>query len=185
MLFSKKKLLLCLFLTLSFSAFSMPFSQNKTSEQDIPISYIYASWTININNLNWLVGSCENVFVGYINDLTKTDYSYHFCPVTMYNVTVVSNIKGDAPLGETVTVGKEGGLLQDGKCYVLYRDDKLPKAGQFYFFCTSPRDNYDYFADGPTSTQHIPVSTSNKTFSIPKHKSSEESSTSLTSVFTS
>ena len=87
--------------------------------------------------------------------MDSTTYTKGGFPLTHYNVTVVSNIKGELPLNETVPLIKSGGISQDATMYILYNDDSLPELGKYYICSTNLYKDGCYWAGGPNSTRLI------------------------------
>ena len=177
----KKAVAISSFLVLCLAMGFVFFLQKKTNKKDIPVSYMSACWAIDITNLNQVVGYADQVFIGYVNNQTGTDYSFA-APLTMYDVTVISNIKGDAPIGETVTVAKDGGLSKDGSVYILYENDSLLEVGQYYAFCTNSTPEGYYLACGPTTTKSISLSSSNNASLAKVRKAAKKSSANFAST---
>lgn len=122
---------------------------NKENDlKNLDTKYISASYAVDMNSPEEVVGICSNVFVGYVEEKTDTYYISHF-PYTRYHVKVIKNIKGDLPLDTTVYVNKEGGISEDSSCYVLYKNDFLPDEGGYYVFNVRERmEDGSYTASG-------------------------------------
>ena len=114
--------------------------------------YMSAVFVVDMNNPKEVVGNATHVFVGYVEKEEETYYMGYF-PYTRYSIMVVDSIKGDLAAGTSVTVDKEGGIAKDKSCLILYREDILPKEGQYYVFLTrGGRNGNVYTASGMNTT---------------------------------
>jgi hypothetical protein len=126
----KKSLAFCTLLAIAISSIGC---SKKDDVTNIDTKYVSASYAVDMNNPEEVIGICSNVFIGYVEDMTDTYYISNF-PYTRYNVKVINNIKGELPLDTTVLVNKEGGVLEDLSCYILFENDFLPEEGEYYVF---------------------------------------------------
>lgn len=143
---SRKKILVYstfLIIAMSFYRYS-----KKNDITNLDITYVSASYAVDMTNPKEVVGLCSNVFVGYIEEMTETYYISDF-PYTRYNVKVISNIKGELPLDTTVRINKEGGIAKDESSYIFLQNDSLPEEGKYYIFNVRKRIEDDsYTASG-------------------------------------
>lgn len=125
------------------------FGCSKASEESsLDTKYVSASYAVDMNNPEEVVGISSNVFTGYVEEMTDTYYISDI-PYTRYNVKVISNIKGELPLDTAVQVNKEGGISEDSSCYVLFENDFLPIEGEYYIFNVRERsEDGSYTASG-------------------------------------
>ena len=132
--------------------------------QKIPTSYLRATYAIDYNNLEEVVGDADYVFVGTISSKENTVYknpveivneegkvSEEATPYTNYTVEVVENIKGNLTTEETIPIQKTGGLSKDKSEYVIYEGDELPVVGQTYIFFTYAQPDGSLLLSGPVS----------------------------------
>ncbi len=122
---------------------------SKTSDvTDLDTNYVSATYAVDMNNPEEVVGLSSNVFIGYVEEMTDTYYISDF-PYTRYNVRVIKNIKGELPLDTTVRVNKEGGISEDLSHYTLFENDFLLDAGQYYILNVRERsEDGSYTASG-------------------------------------
>ena len=132
--------------------------------QKIPTSYLRATYAIDYNNMEMVVGDADYVFVGTISSKENTVYknpveivneegkvSEEATPYTNYTVDVVENIKGNLTTEETIPIQKTGGLSKDKSEYVIYEGDELPVVGQTYIFFTYAQPDGSLLLSGPVS----------------------------------
>ncbi len=111
---------------------------------NLPVCYSSASYCINVDDYDELVGHADFVFIGrVVEDLGETYENENIIevgnevivlndPYTNYTVEVLNNIKGS--LDSTISLKKYGGLDQSKKCYIIMEDDFLPVEGETYIF---------------------------------------------------
>lgn len=131
------------------------YNKNNEPAETPVIDYVSPSYVIDVNNLSELVGFCSNVFVGYVEEMTGTNYDASI-PRTCYDVTVIDNIKGELPINTKVQVQKSGGLTEDSSSYILFENDSMPSVGKYYIFTVKDSDGDGvYVASGPNTTALI------------------------------
>ncbi len=110
--------------------------------------YVSAMYVVDMKNPEAVVGISSNVFIGYVEEMTGTDYISNF-PYTRYNVKVIDNIKGELQVDATIQLNKEGGISEDRSCYLLYENDFLPDEEKYYIFNVRERsEDGSYTASG-------------------------------------
>ncbi|NJP40685.1 hypothetical protein HCH52_06420 [Oscillospiraceae bacterium HV4-5-C5C] len=128
----------------------------------IPVDYLDASYSINVEDPRALMGDADYCIVARVTKLLGTDYRWPSdlegktvtAPYTQYEVTIVQSIKGDLPEGTALDLYKSGGIAEDGSCYYLYNDDYLPAVGSTaVFFLYGQADDGSLLASGQGSTQ--------------------------------
>lgn len=155
------------------------FNLYTSDNNEIPIEYMQASYSINPADPSELVGDADYVFVGKVDKIAGTTYKHHIAfedekgnkievtdPYTDYYITVYDNIKGELILNNSIPIQKAGGISQDKKSYTLYEDDFLLEEGEVYIFYA-----YAQFIDGS-----LLVSGANSTVAFKSLKSSANSS---------
>lgn len=141
-----KKVLTCSMLLVIVICFTG--CSKKSDLANLSTEYVSASYVVNMDEPEEVVGLCNNVFVGYIEEMIDTYYDLAL-PLTRYNVRVIKDIKGDLPTDTTVQVNKEGGISEDGSYYILFEDDFLPDEGGCYIFNVLARkEDNSYTASG-------------------------------------
>lgn len=140
-------------------------SINKVTHQEgIPTSYLRATYAIDYNNLEAVVGDADYVFVGTVSDQENTifknpveivdkegKFKEETSPYTNYTVDVVENIKGNLTMEETVPIQKTGGLSKDKSEYIVYEGDELPVVGETYIFFAYAQPDGSLLLSGPVS----------------------------------
>lgn len=147
----KQKWIFTFFIILSIGI-SLPGCSKKREVSNLETKYMSACFVVNMDSPEEVVGFSDNVFVGYVEEMTDTYYSHGF-PYTRYSVNVINNIKGELPLDTTVCVNKAGGISEDSSCYILYENDFLPDVGRCYIFTVNKTLEGDsYTASGMNTT---------------------------------
>lgn len=111
---------------------------------------VISSYSINMYDMSTpekVVGAVDYVFVAKINSIKETDYRDPIevevtadgsktktitNPYTIYNVTVIDNIKGKLPVSEQITITQNGGITEDKKMYILPDGAELLQVGEYY-----------------------------------------------------
>jgi len=163
------------------AAFFVPSEFNKTNNNtsfgsnNIPISELHGSFSINHDNISELVGDADYVFIGQIISEDGTEYKnpvmgetedgeeYEIAsPYTNYTVSNLNNIKGELVTDTEISIQKAGGLSQDGTHYFVYEEDKLPIPRDFYIFYAYAQPDGSLLVSGPNSNMKINVQTSRR-----------------------
>ncbi len=140
-------------------------STNKVIHQnEIPTSYLRATYAIDYNNLEMVVGDADYVFVGTISGKENTVYknpvevvdkegkvNEETTPYTNYTVDVLENIKGNLTREEAIPIQKTGGLSKDKSEYIVYEGDELPVVGGTYIFFAYAQPDGSLLLSGPVS----------------------------------
>lgn len=144
-------------------------SESVTTNSEIEVSPLHATFDIDVNNVNAVVGDVDNVFVGYVEKLEGTEYKYPATvetetgtkvvssPYTNYSITVIDNIKGDLKKNEPIPIQKSGGISEDQDVYFLYEGDSLPVEGKYYIFNTYSQPDGSILVSGPNSNIELNV----------------------------
>ena len=138
-------------------------SQSVTTNPKNEVSPLRATFAIDVNNVNEVVGDADNVFVGYVEKLEGTEYKHPVTvetengtkevssPYTNYSITVIDNIKGNLKKNEPIPIQKSGGISEDQDVYFLYEGDSLPVEGKYYIFNTYNQPDGSILVSGPNS----------------------------------
>lgn len=130
-------------IVISFTGCNKPTDVTK-----LDTKYVSAMYVVDMKNPEEVVGISSNVFIGFIEEMTGTDYILNI-PYTRYNVKVIDNIKGELQLDATIQLNKEGGISEDRSCYLLYENDFLPDEEKYYIFNVRERiEDGSYTASG-------------------------------------
>ena len=140
-------------------------SINKvTHQEEITTSYLKATYAIDYNNMEAVVGDADYVFVGTVSGQENAVYKNpveivdkegnikeETTPYTNYTVDIVENIKGNLTMEETVPIQKTGGLSKDKSEYIVYEGDELPVVGETYIFFAYAQPDGSLLLSGPVS----------------------------------
>ena len=130
-------------IVISFTGCNKPTDVTK-----LDTKYVSAMYVVDMKNPEAVVGISSNVFIGYVEEMTGTDYISNF-PYTRYNVKVIDNTKGELQVDATIQLNKEGGISEDRLCYLLYENDFLPDEEKYYIFNVRERsEDGSYTASG-------------------------------------
>jgi hypothetical protein len=139
---------------------------------DDSIEYVNASYVFDIDNPQELVGFVDYVFVGHVDKNVGVEYVeageepseegiiISYDPYTTYNVTVLSNIKGELKTDVSIPLIKFGGLNKDGLSYLLMDGDTFPQVGGTYIFTAKADENGELHLTGKNS--NIPLNAESK-----------------------
>jgi len=157
-------------------------SESVTTNSEIEVSPLSASFDIDVNNVNAVVGDADNVFVGYVGKLEGTEYKYPVTietavgtkevssPYTNYSITVIDNIKGKLKKNQPISVQKSGGISQDQDVYLLYEGDSLPVDGRYYIFNTYNQPDGSILISGPNSNIELNADSMSEIVSSEEYK---------------
>ncbi len=141
--------------------------KNITKSGEVPTSYLHASFDINVDNPKEVVGFADYVFVGFVEEMTGTDYKFPVTketedgpkeltsPYTNYSIKVLDNIKGNLQKDVSIPIQKSGGLSEDKSIYLLYEDDSLPQKGKAYVFTAATQPDGSLLVSGPNSNIEV------------------------------
>ncbi|WP_081327507.1 MULTISPECIES: hypothetical protein [Paenibacillus] len=141
--------------------------KNITKAGEVPTSYLHASFDINVDNPKEVVGFADYVFVGFVEEMTGTDYKFPVTketedgpkelksPYTNYSIKVLDNIKGNLKKDVSIPLQKSGGLSEDKSTYLLYEDDFLPQKGKAYVFTAATQPDGSLLVSGPNSNIEV------------------------------
>ena len=149
----------------------LSFCMNRKNDvESIPISYQHATYSIDYDNLNAVVGDADYVFIGTIADEEGTVYKNPVkiedtdgnvvevtSPYTNYKVDVLKNIKGSLTTEEPIQIQKSGGISEDKSEYLLYEGDELPAVGQTYVFFAYAQPDGSLLLSGPVSNMETKI----------------------------
>lgn len=141
--------------------------KNITKAGEVPTSYLHASFDINVDNSKEVVGFADYVFVGFVEEMTGTDYKFPVTketedgpkelksPYTNYSIKVLDNIKGNLKKDVSIPLQKSGGLSEDKSTYFLFEDDSLPQKGKVYVFTATAEQDGSLLVSGPNSNIEV------------------------------
>ncbi|ALA44954.1 hypothetical protein ABE82_24870 [Paenibacillus peoriae] len=141
--------------------------KNITKAGEVPTSYLHASFDINVDNPKEVVGFADYVFVGFVEEMTGTDYKFPVTketedgpkelksPYTNYSIKVLDNIKGNLKKDVSIPLQKSGGLSEDKSTYFLFEDDSLPQKGKVYVFTATAEQDGSLLVSGPNSNIEV------------------------------
>lgn len=107
----------------------------------IPVVYDEASFMVDVDNPEEIVGWGDYVFVAKVEAELRTEYTnlrenengnVTGMPFTVYSITVIDNLKGKLKKNEPIEFFKHGGVNYDGKSISLLEGDQLLEAGKYY-----------------------------------------------------
>ena len=122
---------------------------NKKTDKDLPIYYSHAAYMYDTSTPEKAIGISENVIVARIDRVKDTVYKHPieivkdnktkivYTPYTIYEITVIENIKGSIKVNEKIDFMQYGGLNYDKKSYTLLDDSPLLTVGNYYILMPS------------------------------------------------
>ncbi|MGG6447370.1 cell surface protein [Pseudobacillus badius] len=169
----------------TLSLFGLWGCSTSTNNAEIKVAPLHASYAIDVNDINEVVGDADNVFVGYVEKLKGTEYKFPVTketedggtkelsmPYTNYSITVVDNIKGKLKKNKPIPMQKTGGQSEEDKnLYLVYEKDNLPKERKYYIFNTyNQPDGTILIPGGPNSSIELNAARKSEIVSSKKYK---------------
>lgn len=117
----------------------------------------------------------DYVFIAKINKILRTDYRnpvevgfgiVQKDPYTIYEISVIENLKGNLITDEPIELVEYGGINEDGKTYTLFEDADLLNIGEYYLLLVSVIPD----------TDELEVSDNNRMLSLGENLSEIDSS---------
>lgn len=143
--------LFCLFLTGCSANMSREDVAKLLGSNSIPVITIKASYSVDMEKLEEVIGDADYVFVGQVKQYVKTIYNTKGdkdFPKTVYSIRVVENIKGQLIGEKDIQVLKGGGVSKDCKQLVQYENDTLPIELEYYIFSVYAFASGEIIANG-------------------------------------
>lgn len=129
----------------------------SNSKKDLPIYSTSAMWLFDTSTPEKAMGISDYAFVAKINKVLKTEYKNSvmletslngknktvYDPYTVYEITVIENIKGEIITNKPIELMQYGGLNYDGKSYTLLENSELLIPGNYYILLSNvwPEEN--------------------------------------------
>ena len=162
--------------------YSTTAKSNAISTDKIPIKPYKATFAIDANNPDAVVGNVDNTFIGYVTKKGDTVYKNEGTletkdgtkkigsPYTNYKIIVIDNLKGKLKKNNDIPVQKDGGLNINGDAYFLYENDVLPEEGKYYIFNTYNQPDGSILISGPNSNIELNVSSKSEIMKATEYK---------------
>ncbi|NDI34941.1 hypothetical protein [Chengkuizengella sediminis] len=156
------------------------------SMNDLPVTKLSGSFSIDVNDLTQIVGDADYVFVAEITDEVETLYKDPVTietkngskevsdPYTKYSIMVVDNIKGKLKGNKKFDILKAGGISQDQESIVLYEDDELLQVGKYYIIAAYAQPDGSLLVSGPNSSSVLTETSKSKIVSSKEYKEYKE-----------
>ena len=118
-----------------------------TINLDLPINYMLVSYAYSFATPEEAIGTVDYAFVAKINSIKRTDYRNPvsietvadgsltktlYDPYTIYDVTVIENIKGELTKTNNIELEQKGGLEKNEKSYIFPSEMGLLNFGEYY-----------------------------------------------------
>ncbi len=141
---------------------------NKKDMASLTIIRQKADSVIDPDNPREVVGFADYYFVAKVIKTVKTDYRNSVVvetstgrkeisiPYTIYEMSVVKNIKGALPTDHDIQVTKAGGLMKDNSAILLFEDDLMPEYDKTYIIAASVQPNGEILISGSNALQEVP-----------------------------
>lgn len=176
----KKILIVLIFLTtVILGACS---NEKDLSKGDLPVTNLSGSFSIDVHDLNQIVGDADYVFVAKVNNEVETLYKDKVTietkdgtkevsdPYTKYSITVIDNIKGKLKKNNEFDIIKQGGISEDQKSIVLYEDDELFQVGKYHIMSAYAQPDGSLLVSGPNSSLVLTETSKDKIVSSEEYK---------------
>lgn len=107
-------------------------SNKNKQNASLPINYVHPFYAYNFTTIEEIIGVTDYTFVAKINSIKRTKVTY--TPYTIYDVTVIENIKGELVKDVNIEIEQSGGLEKNGKSYTFPVGMGLLNVGEYYIF---------------------------------------------------
>jgi len=131
----------------------LPVSANNelSGNNNLPIDYYAASYAYSLATPEKAIGGTDYTFIAKVNGIVRTEYRHPvevpdspdgsrtkivYDPYTIYDVTVIENIRGNLIKTKNIEIEQAGGLNKDGKYYIFPENTGLLNIGEYYIFST-------------------------------------------------
>lgn len=152
----KKNIFVVIVFTIALSIAIIIYG-NKENEK-LPVYWSSATWMYDTSTPETAIGISNYAFVAKIDKILRTEYKNPvevevtadgkttqtiYDPHTIYELTVVDNIKGQLVTNKPIELMQYGGLNKDGKSYTLLANTELLIPGNYYILLTNvwPEEN--------------------------------------------
>lgn len=149
------------------------FSGNKLLKKfynGLPVEYSLASYMYDTATPEKAIGISDYVFIAKVNEIARTEYKYpveaeislnkkikRTTPYTIYNISVIKNIKGELVTSKPIEFMQYGGLSEDGKSYSLIEEGSLLKTGEYYIIMGNTFEKDGGIVEVSEPTRIIPL----------------------------
>ena len=146
---------------------------------EVPIVYDDASFMVNIEKPEEIVGWGDYVFVAKVEGELRTEYTnirknadgtITGKPYTVYSITVVDNLKGHLKKNKTIEFFKHGGVNYDGKSISLLEGDQLLESGKYYILTAASESDGRLGQGMPNSAIELNVGSKQEIVSNKEYK---------------
>ena len=151
----KAIIIICIILVIILVINKLRANKELELDPNLPINYVYPSYAYTFATPEETVGIADYVFVAKVNSIKRTDYrnpvtkevvadgsvtKTTYDPYTIYDITVIENIKGELIKNENIELEQRGGLEKDGKSYTFMENMGLLNVGEYYIILALASD---------------------------------------------
>jgi len=177
-----KKTLTGIVLAAALALSACSSSANSPDKNQLQRETLHGSYSINVENVNEIVGDADYVFVAKVNSEVETIYKNPVTietesgtrevsdPYTKYSITVIDNLKGKLKKNTDFEILKNGGITEDKKSVVLYEDDNLLEIGKYHILAGYAQPDGSLLVSGPNSSILLPASNKEEVVSSHEYK---------------
>ncbi len=166
----KRFIVIALILIASFLVYlslNVDKKEESSNEKDLKVVNLKAEYAINVYDIKTVVGFADYYFIAKVVKKRDTTYRHKVPdennqgtkmigpPYTKYDVHIIKNIKGELP--SDISIVKLGGISEDKKTIILYKDDILLEVGKTYEFSACAQKNGELLVSGPKSSNEVNV----------------------------
>lgn len=139
---NKKIILIIVFIILGI-VIGYWFIKNYYKEKPVSVSHISRQY--DTSNPEIAVNNSDYIFIAKINSILRTEYRNHVevevglgqtiiekDPYTIYDITVIENLKGNLITDTSIEFVQYGGINEDGTSYSLLENSSLLNIGEYY-----------------------------------------------------
>ncbi|MFD1738957.1 hypothetical protein ACFSCX_20810 [Bacillus salitolerans] len=155
---------------------------NDFANNDLPITHLSGSYSIDVDDLSQIVGDADYVFVAKVNSFIETIYKDTVIietengtkevssPYSKYNIEIIDNIKGNLKKNTEIEILKNGGLSQDEESIVLSENDSLFEVGNYHIMAAYAQPDGSLLVSGPNSSLVLSAESKSEIVSLEEYK---------------
>lgn len=176
-----KKLLIIMLLVTTSIIGACSNENNSVSKSNLPVTNLSGSFSIDVHDINQIVGDADYVFVAKVNEEIETLYKDKVSietdkgtkeigdPYTKYSITVINNIKGNLKKSTSIEILKAGGIAEDKQSIVLYEEDELLQVGKYHIIAAYAQPDGSLLVSGPNSSLVLSETSEDKIISTKEY----------------
>lgn len=140
---------------------------DRSNSRELPIYYTHSTYLHDTGTPEAAITVADYAFIAKINNIERTEYRHPveielnadgsrtktiYSPYTIYNITVIENIKGNLTTEKNIELEQVGGLDKGSNFYTFPEGTGLLNIGEYYILLAyAPFENGNIQINRPTS----------------------------------